>query len=273
MTHGALLFAQNNSLVNYVKMAEFAAARIVKHLDVPVTIVTDSPDAVTSDIFDHVITLPETVTPSTKSFYDGTVEHKIVEWKNLSRCSAYELTPYDKTLVIDTDYIINSSVLKPAFDRDATLQIYKNSFDLAPWRSNKHFVRINEYSIPFYWATTFIFEKNEISNAFFNLLDYIKFNWTYFKQLYNISSNLFRNDFAFSIAIHIFNNMTDGDFALELPGTMSYVTDKDFLTNIKDDAMQFLIQAKLPPDYIAIKTQGLDVHVMNKVSLMRLIDE
>jgi hypothetical protein len=254
-------------------MAEFAASKITKHLEIPVSLVTDTPDAVTSDVFDKVITLPNDATPSTKTFHDGAVEHKVIEWKNLSRCSAYNLTPYSKTLVIDTDYIINSSVLKPAFDRDHEFQIYKNSFDLSPWRNSKEFVRLNDYSIPFYWATAFIFEKNSTTESFFELLDYIKLNWTYFKQLYSINSNLFRNDFSFSIAIHMFNSMTNGDFALELPGTMSYITDKDSLLAIKDDAMQFLIQASKSSECNVIKTSGIDVHVMNKLSLMRAIDE
>ena len=35
MTTGALIFAQNNGLVDYVKLAVFAASRIKKYLNIP----------------------------------------------------------------------------------------------------------------------------------------------------------------------------------------------------------------------------------------------
>lgn len=271
--NGALLFAQNNSLVDYIKLAEFAATRINDFLEVPVSLVTDTPELANQKIFDHVIKLPDASYYGNKTFNDGAVEHKRVEWKNLSRSSAYELTPYSNTLVIDTDYIINSSVLKPAFDRDYDFQIYKNSFALANWRDDLHFRRISQFSIPFYWATTFIFKKNETTKAFFELIDHIKLNWVYFKNLYNLNSIMYRNDHAFSIAIHIMNDMTNGDFATELPGTMSYITDKDLLVDMKGSNMQFLLQkAQHANEYIAAKTCGLDMHVMNKLSLLRVID-
>lgn len=273
MTCGALIFAQNNSVVDYIKMAEFAATRINKYLDVPVSIVTDTPDAVKSTVFDQVIAIDATVRHGQKTFNDGTTQHQKVEWKNLARSGTYNLTPYDKTLVIDSDYIINSSVLKPAFDRNFDLQIYRNSMPLAAWRNTLEFTRLSQYSIPFYWATTFIFEKNATMEAFFNLIEYIKVNWVYYRQLYNVASTIFRNDHAFSIAIHLMNNKTDGDFAVELPGTMTYITDKDLLLNIEDDAMQFLVQKERSlSEYIPAKTTGIDVHVMNKISLLRAID-
>jgi len=273
MTHGALIFAQNNSAVDYIKMAEFAASRISKYLDVPVSLVTDTPDAVTSGIFDQVITIEPAVQHSQKTFNDGTTQHQKIDWKNFARSGTYNLTPYDKTLVIDSDYIINSSVLKPAFDRSFDLQIYRNSMPLANWRNTLEFTRLSQYSIPFYWATTFIFEKNPTTEAFFNLIEYIKVNWSYYRQLYNVASTIFRNDHAFSIAIHLMNNKTNGDFAVELPGTMTYITDKDLLVDIKDDAMQFLVQKERSiSEYIPAKTTGIDVHVMNKISLLRVID-
>lgn len=273
MTQGALIFAQNNALVDYVKMAEFAASRISKHLDIPVSLVTDTPEQVTSGIFDQVIILNKTLTPGQKTFNDGTVQHRNIEWKNLARSGTFNLTPYDKTLVIDSDYIINSSVLKPAFDRDFDLQIYQNSMPLANWRNTLEFTRLSQYSIPFYWATTFIFEKNPVTEAFFSLVEYIKVNWMYYRQLYNVTSTIFRNDHAFSIAIHLMNNKSNGDFAAELPGIMTYITDKDMLVSIKDNDMQFLIQKERSlSEYIPAKTSGIDVHVMNKVSLLRAID-
>lgn len=273
MTIGAIIFAQNNSSINYVKIAIFSASQVQKHLKIPVSLITDK-SSVGEDlsIFDNVIYVDEYKHTQHRKFYDGSVSSTQSEWKNFTRSQIYDLTPYNRTLVIDSDYIINSSVLLPALHNDCEFQIYKNSFDLANWRDTSSFNRINQYSIPFYWATVFIFEKNKITEAFFTLVSHIKENWQYYRILYSIDSTAFRNDFAFSIAIHIMNDSDTGDFETTLPGSMSYITDRDLLVSIKDAKMQFLVEKQGHyGEYTLAKTNELDVHVMNKKSLLRYI--
>ena len=276
MTTGALIFAQNNASVDYVKLAVFAASRIEKYLNIPVSLVTDSGEylrnAYSDHKFDQVIEIQTEKNIQEKNFYDGSLSTKRLHWKNFARSTVYDLTPYDRTLVIDSDYVLNSNILKSALDNNYDFQIYRNSFDLALDRPVM-FDRINSYSIPFYWATVFVFEKNDLMQSFFDLIEYIKANWNYFKVLYSIDAHTYRNDFAFSIAIHIMNGKTNGNFAVELPGTMTFTTDKDVLIAAKDNKMSFLVEKKDHlGEYIAVKTTGLDVHVMNKFSLNRFID-
>lgn len=278
MTNGALIFAYNNSDVDYIKIANFAATRVKQFLDVPVTLVTNGKEWLASQypnhVFDTVIEdLEESELQNKKEFYDGSLTSKKLPWKNESRYKSYELTPYDKTLVIDSDYILNSNILKIAFKRDELFQIYKDSVDLSGWRDTTYFKRINPYSIPFYWATTFVFQKDPIVEAFFDLVNFIKSNWLYFRILYNMGSTMFRNDFAFSIAIHIMNGKTNGEFATPLPGSMTYVQDTDVLIDMDDVSMKFLVEKQNHlGEYLAAKTNGIDVHVMNKMSLSRIID-
>jgi hypothetical protein len=164
-------------------------------------------------------------------------------------------------------------MLKKAFDREYDIQLYKNSFDLAGWRNKSEFERINQYSIPFYWATVFFFRKTPITKTFFDLISYIKLNWLYFRMLYSIDSEMYRNDFAFSIAINIMNGKTNGEFVTELPGTMTYCTDRDILIKIDDNKVKLLIEKEdRYGEYMAAKATGIDIHVMNKVSLIRFID-
>lgn len=278
MTTGAVIFAQNNKTIDYTKLAVFAAQRIKKYLDIPVSLITDNkgwllrtyPDHPFDQILDPEM---EQVSSQTRTFFDGSLTREKLEWKNFSRSQIYNLTPYDTTLVIDSDYVLNSSVLKSAFDVDCDLQIYHNTLDLALNRDPGSFERINQYSIPFYWATVFVFKKNPIMECFFNLIEYIKSNWFYFKTLYSIDAPAYRNDIAFSIAIHIMNGKTNGEFALELPGKMIFAADKDILVGSKDNKMQFLVEKKDHlGEYTLVKTDRLDVHVMNKFSLSRYID-
>lgn len=272
MSNGVVIFAQNNAVIDYTKLAVFAAERVKHHLEVPVSIITDNAKLVPPNTFDQIIEI-ESQPCSQRLFFDGSLSSKKLDWKNVSRNRVYDLSPYDKTLVIDSDFIVCSSRLKQAFEIDSLFQIYHNCFDISENRSSEDFNRINPYAIPFYWATAFVFDKHPIIECFFNLVEYIRLNWHYFRILYNIEPQIFRNDFAFSIAIHIMNGKTNGEFATELPGKMSYILEHDYLIDMNDTSMQILTQKhNRLGEYVAVKTSGIDVHVMNKLSLLRFID-
>jgi hypothetical protein len=249
--------------------------RVKEFLQVPVSLVTDSKDWLLAsqptavDVFDQIIAI-DSDTTQTKKFYDGTLSAKTLIWKNLNRADCYELSPYDETLVIDSDYIISSNTLSAVWGSSKNFLIYNDSFDLAQWRDDSSFRYLNQLSIPFYWATAFYFKKTPDTNAFFDLIKSIKDNWSYYRALYNIDSTAFRNDFAFSIVL----NMMGEEFFGELPGKMNYILDRDVLIKIKENALQFLVEKKnYSGEYIATKTTGLDMHVMNKYSLVRCINE
>lgn len=277
MTVGAVIFAQNNSAIDYVKMAAFSAKRIKEYLQIPVSVITNSKDWLLQShpdhVFDKIIDISDSPNTNYKRFNDGSLSSRILEWKNYDRSSVFELSPYEITLVIDSDYIVNSNFLLQNLYKDADLQLFKQSIDVASWREIDEYKNINPYSIDFYWATVFIFQKNKLTKAFFDLVTYIKLNWNYFVTLYGITSPIYRNDFAFSIAIHIMNGSMQGDFVDVIPGSMFYTTDRDILVSIKEDAMQFLVEKQgFLGEYTSAKTKGTDVHVMNKASLNRFID-
>ena len=274
MSCGVLIFAQNNSEIDYARIALFAAERVKHYLNIPVTLVTDSKDwLLTSqphavEVFDQIIEV-WTETEQKKKFYDGTLAGKTLTWKNLSRSDCYELTPYDETLVIDSDYIISSNTLAGIWNNTNDFLIYQDSFDLAQWRDDSSFKYLNQTSIPFYWATAFYFKKSIANQAFFDIIKYIKANWSYYRSLYNIDSVVFRNDFAFSIAIH----MMGEEFVKPFPGKMNYTLDRDVLLDIQESSLQFLVEKKnYAGEYVATKTNNLDMHVMNKYSLTRYIE-
>jgi len=277
MKHGAIIFAQNNAQVDYIKLAIFSAKQIIKYLEIPVTLVTDNPEWLNNTYPDDVAIFDKVIVTSshlsqTKKFYDGSLTSKKFEWKNFTRSQVYELTPYDKTLVIDSDYILNSSILKSAFNSDYDFQIYRKSFDLAGWRDTESFSKLNQYSIPFYWATVFVFEKTQITEAFFTLINHIKENWEYYRILHSIDGQLFRNDFAFSIAIHILNGYSCEKFIGTVPGNMYFTLDRDLLFKHQNNACTFLIEKQNAlGEYTLLKTDNIDVHIMNKQSIMRVI--
>jgi hypothetical protein len=278
MSKGAFLIAQNNEHIDYVKQAVFLAKRIKKYLNIPVTVATDSADYLKDSfdiqIFDQIISLDYTNESNLRYFFDGALTKKTASFKNNNRASVYDLSPYDETLLMDTDYVISNSLLKPVFNSSADFLIYKKSNDIAKVRDESEFDKISDTSVDFYWATVVYFRKTDTNRIFFNLVSHIEQEWNHYRRVYQITSSLFRNDFAFSIAIHIMNGFQSGNFAQQLPGSMMYTTDKDVLWKMNEDEMMFLVEKKdYLGEYTAIKTSGQTIHVMNKQSLNRIIDE
>ena len=95
----------------------------------------------------------------------------------------------------------------------------------------------------------------------------------HYRSVYQFKSNVYRNDFAFSIAAHIMNGYQKGNIIGNLPGKHFYSIDKDLCHNIKDDEIVILLEkSQRLGEYTLTKTKGMNIHVMNKFSLERVID-
>lgn len=276
---GAILIAKNNKHVDYVKQAVFAANRIKTYLNIPTTIITDSKNYLLnnfdSTVFDHIIPLKyEAETGNERLFFDGANTNKTANFKNSGRAKVYDVSPYDETLLLDTDYIISNDILKNCFTSANDFLIYKDASDLAQVRNEQEFKYISDTGVEFYWATAVFFRKTPTNKIYFNLVDHIEQEWTHYRRVYQIESSMFRNDYAFSIAIHIMNGFQQGNFANAMPGKMWYTTDKDILISIVKDSMTFMVEKeKSFGNYTAITSNNQTVHVMNKFSLGRVIDK
>jgi len=273
MSNGVLCFAHNNGKVDYLKQAQFLAKRVKQHLNLPTTLVTSTPQELADNtVFDQVIEIADD-NSNVKRYYNGSLHHQRLSFKNNDRVRSYELSPYDTTLVLDTDYIICNDTFKHAFNSIHDFQIYKDGIDLCDWRKHKEFSYINNTGIPFYWATCFCFTKTQETKIFFDLLQHLVSNWKHYEQVYNLGSRNFRNDHVFSIAIHMMNGFTDGNWAKTLPGKMFYTLDRDIVKTIKDNSLTFLLQKEnYVGEYILASTKDCNVHVMNKFSLGELIN-
>ena len=293
MSKGILVFARNNSHVDYIKQAYFLAQRAKDLLGLPTSIVTDSEEYLLQQfsdadtVFDKVIKIvwkPEDVAANTvlsnsedhriKVFYDGAMAAKNLQWKNESRVFAYEVSPYDETLVLDTDVVICNDAFLTCFEQHHDLLMYKECADLTGMDRGTEFKIISETSVDFYWATAVFFRKSDTNKIFFDLIQHVHENWVHYSNMFQLRSTLYRNDFAFSIAVHIMNGYQSGNFANPMPGTLYYITDKSILWNIDKNSLLFLLEKpKHEGEYTACRIKDANVHVMNKFSLNRCIDE
>ncbi|MEK9804723.1 MAG: hypothetical protein VW551_00320 [Euryarchaeota archaeon] len=272
MNSGVLVFAYNNEKVNYIEQAIYLASRISKYLNLPTSIVTDTNSKFDESHFDKVIRT-DPVKYTLKTYNNGTSKNHSLSFKNDKRVYAYDLSPYDNTLLMDTDYIIADSVLSNCFNSCYDFMIYKDAVDLAGHRDYSEFDKISETGIDFYWATCVYFTRTEKNKKFFSLLQHIQENYQHYRQVYQIQTPVYRNDHAFSIAIHIMNGFEKNNFAKKMPGTMFYTTDRDIIYSIKDDEFKFLLEKeKVLHEYTPATISGNSVHVMNKFSLAEVIN-
>lgn len=277
MSKGVLLFANNNSDIDYIKQACFCAKNIKKHLGIPVTLVTDSKSVINKsykenlNLFDDVIIFKPKETHSKRLYKDSLASSKTLEFKNNSRVYAYDLTPYDETIVMDTDVILFNSVFNMCFEQNDSLLMYSDSINVSNLNNYEEFKFITETGIKFYWATCVYFKKNQKSKIFFDLLKHIQENWEHYRLLYGIRTALYRNDFVFSIATHIMNGNKHGTFVKEFPGKLFFSTDMDSILELNDDSITLISNSNDNNKSLIVKLTDANIHFMNKYSLERNI--
>jgi hypothetical protein len=194
LSQGALIFAFNNEATDYIAMAAWSARNIRRHLNLPVAVVTDNPEAAAHHKFEHiVVTAPDT--GGSRHFADyGTT----VAWHNAGRITAYELSPFDQTLVLDADYVIASDRLLEVLTLPQQFAAFKDGFDPSSMTNLDTF---GAYNMPMWWATVMMFRRGNVSQYIFDSMQMIRNNWQHYRDLYGIHQSNYRNDYALSIAL------------------------------------------------------------------------
>ena len=283
MTNGVLMFAHNNQEIDYGMMAYVSAKHVEKYLKVPVSLVTDSgtinwldkSDLGFKNAFDKII-LTDDLSPAhiqLRRFHDGSIDYKKANFNNGFRIKSYDFSPYDKTLVIDTDVLIRNDRLKNIWNSNTDFMIDSNHIDILYNRNRIEFNRVSEYTIDFYWATIFYFEKTEWTKTFFDLCQHVCENYEYYRFIYQIAPPLMRNDFVFSIAIHIMNGFNNKTHPQSLPANLYYTIDSDVLQQVDSTGnLIFLLEKEnILGEYTLAKIGNQNVHIMNKFSFNRNI--
>jgi hypothetical protein len=278
MNKGCLIFAHNSKDLDYILMATIAGGLAKKYLNLPVSLVTDESTlawAETSkiydrveEIFDKIILIERPIPTNFRKLHDG-YHSKIVPFVNSTRASAYDLTPYDNTLLIDSDYLIFSDQLNNYWDLEYDIMLGRSMNEPLSNRAEILDKRLSEIGPHLYWATTLMFKKNDFSKLFFDLVSYIKENYKYYADLYRFDHRQYRNDISFSIAKHILNGFEESTIG-SLPD-ITTILDCDLLYTLIDEKnMIFLVNDKHNPrNYFLTSIKDKDIHILNKQSLVR----
>lgn len=280
MSRGFLIFAHNNEEIDYTLIALCNALMIKANLkENAVALVTNrgsydwlvehQGEELVARAFDHII-FQAGEDGQTRRFRDTASTQKELAWRNRSRATAYTLSPFDETVVIDADYLIQDDTLDRVWG-SSEFRINRHAITLEHKVPHADEMYVSPFTIPLYWATCFYFQKNETAKLLFDMVEHVRENYEFYRMLYRFPGKLYRNDYAFSIAMHVIGGCIpdsvdtlpsptiltsfDCDEMIAVPGR----NELTFLVNDSDEPWRFRVS----------KVSGINVHVMNKFSIVR----
>ena len=288
MSKGAIIFAHNNAEIDYIKIAATNALMIKHNLDISVSLITDEGtigwakkslgQELLDECFDNIILSEKEYVYSQnnqKIFRDTNYSTKQLGFYNCDHWMAYDLSPYDETLFIDADYLIMSDSLNNVWGSSNDFMINHSVEEVLAERNGID-TSLDDFGIKLYWATAIYFKKTELSEHVFSLVKHIYDNYQYYRQLYMIPRGLFRNDFAFSIAVHMINGFSDQGLIKELPCPplqKSFDKDDVYSVNGINDLTLLLEKTDRVGEFIAHRIKNVDIHLMNKYAVGRQTDQ
>lgn len=166
-----------NSTYDYVKQAYLCALSIrATNPNSKICLITDATlDHKTSNVFDHIIDIP---------WNDQAINS---EWKVENRWKIYHATPYDETIVLDTDMLVLDDIshwwkflqTKDLFFTTNVLTYRGDTVSSIYYR--KAFVN---HQLPNLYAGFHYFKKSQLAHEFYTWLELVMNNWELFYGQY-----------------------------------------------------------------------------------------
>jgi hypothetical protein len=246
MTTGALIFARNNEQIDYEAMARWSAKNIERHLGIPTHIVTDTEP-----------------TDNARHFIDvGNVT-----WYNHNRMDAYWLSPWDRTLVLDADYVVASDQLRSLLDVDQDFLSHRWAYDVTGCNNFTGLNYFGDNCMPMWWATVMMFRRSQHAEFIFKSMQMIRDNWAHYRNLYKNTNVTYRNDHALSIALGIVNGHTLDHNGI--PWALASLTPDHKLTQLDQDS--YRVDFIDPENRAKWITLTQDFHAMGKQQLGAIV--
>ena len=175
MTKGIVVLAQNNETDDYVLQACLLAMSLQIHNDVRISLITDDkvPEEYIS-LFDKIIPIP---------FGDSAEDS---EWKVENRWKIYHASPYDETIVMDTDMLVLQNI-DTWWNFLSNYEMYFTSkvLNYRGETANTDYYRKTfvENNLPNLFSGFHYFKKCEFAQEFYHWLELVVNNWeTFYEQ-------------------------------------------------------------------------------------------
>ena len=263
---GILIYAFNNESIDYFRQAVWCADRVSKYLNLPVTIVTDE-KSIGNTPYNHNVIISRAESGG-RRILSPTVSTNADTWYNGNRFQSYNLSPYDQTIVLDSDYVVCSDQLLTLFDTSVEVTAMKHVYDVTNRNQFDLYTSISESKrLHHYWATVLYFRKGPMAQDFFNMLTMIREHYPHYASLYGFRTAPFRNDYAVSIALNTIYGHVPDEIPV-IPWQMANVFSDVELTTDDQETFNFHYLNDSKPRRVQLK--GQDFHFMNKFSLEKI---
>lgn len=264
-TKGVLLFAKNNPDFNYVRQAVVCATLAKHFLNVPVALITNK-DELTDDVsvFDIVVDYKATVEANVRPFYiDG--KPKRLQWHNINRLLAYDLSPFDETLLLDTDYLVQNSVLNEVWGSSNPMLM--NTDTRLPAKPQLHVTEkvVADGFPPVHWFTVMYFRKCEETQTWFEFANFVKENHDFYKRVFRSPYHYYRNDIVAAITSHILGGYEDG-YMKPLPVRQINSYPPESILQVNEGSLI------LNTDDCPVLLKDTNVHIVNKLEIEKHFD-
>lgn len=286
---GVCLFVYNTEQIDYSKLALLAARYVKSNMkNNTVALVTDDwtwnwlnthhPKSLIDEVIDEVVIANDNAEEKNiRVHHDSPWTQFKSKFRNSNKHEIIKYTPFDRTLLIDVDYIVQNHSLDYLFDSDNSVALYKNAVSLNNLKPHSDEQTLGPLGIPMFWSTVVYFDKNqEETRLFFDMWAHIKENYEFYKFLYGFSGDMYRTDFCVSIAAHTLEGALPGNTISEIAdGPMIYMSQKDDIVHINSvDEWIYLVNNRSENwKDILVNVKKENVHVMNKRALDRHYDK
>jgi len=287
MSSGIALFAYNTEQIDYIRLATIAARYAKRHMPNQSTcLITDSGTwdwfskgsykDLADETFDDVVLVEADKKVNKRTHFDSPYFKFTSDFKNGNKHRVFNLTPYDKTLLIDIDYVMQNNSLEYVFDTDNAVTLFHNAESLIGEPPALPQQKLSDQGIPMLWSTAVYFDKhNSLTEMFFEIWQHVSENYNFYKFLYGFPGTMYRTDFCVSIATHMMNGMGTGELINNFPMPLINMSQHDDIAKINSaDAWVYLVNNRrenLEDAMTLIEREN--VHVMNKRSLDRNFDD
>lgn len=280
---GICMFAYNNDQLDYGHFALVAAKQAKTNLNQPVCLICDEgtwawlneshDEAEVNKWIDEVVITKDKPQTNMRKHFDSPYASFVAQFTNSNKHKIWEYSPYEKTLLIDIDYMICSGFLNNFWDMPG-ISMFSNSKTLTNEEMAARETYLYDAGIPMWWSTVIMFDRSELSKLFFDTWTHVAENYAFYQYLYNFPGKLFRTDYCVSIVVHILNGMTPGDIINDFGGVpLMNMMQQDDLVEVRDEDWIFLVNNRKEEwKNILTKIKNTDVHVMNKRALHRQWD-
>jgi len=276
------MFAYNNEQLDYTQLAIMSAYAVKKHMpSMPVLLVTNAAslsqceqrygtDIMKAAWDDIILTDPE-YESNVRLHHDGAHYSFNAQFTNTNKHDIYNLSPFDETILIDTDYFCGTDNLSKLFGcQHHNVIMHRDAMNLRceePYTTERW---LHYAGIRMWWSTVVYWRKSEEAQHFFNTWANVKQNWDYYRFLYKFPGSLYRTDYAASIAAHLLDGWTDGGFVGNISLPMRYQDQRDDIIKVQGPNTWTML-SNLPEEWknIVVEISKEDIHMMNKKSLIR----